>query len=79
MDEYNQGWDPEVKQYFRKIMNSFAMGAIWLLLVATMGLAFGLAIIRGEVRWYNLLFYGIFLVSLALLLLYFYRVWRKKE
>ena len=78
MDEYNQGWDPEVKRYFRKIMNSFGLGAIWLLVIATMGLAFKLAIIEGEVRWYNLFFYGLFLVSLGFLLLFYYRQWRKK-
>lgn len=79
MDEYNQGWDPEVKQYFRKIMNSFGMGALWLLTIATLGLAFKLAIIKASVQWYNLLFYGIFVVTLLLLLWYLYRVWRKKE
>ncbi|WP_121353015.1 hypothetical protein [Flavisolibacter nicotianae] len=77
MDEYNQGWDPEVKQYFRKIMNSFAMGALWLLLIGLSGFAFKLAIIKDSVRWYNLVFYGVFLLSLSLLLLFYYRVWRK--
>jgi hypothetical protein len=79
MDEYNQGWDPEVKHYFRKILNSFGMGALWLLVIATMGLAFRLAIIKDGVQWYNVFFYGVFLVSLALLLLFFKRVWRKKK
>lgn len=77
MDEYNQGWDPEVKQYFRKIMNSFGAGALWLLVMATSGIAFRLAIIEGRVQWYNYLFYGLALASLLLLLRFFYRVWRK--
>jgi hypothetical protein len=79
MDEYNQGWDPEVKRYFRKITNSFAMGALWLLLIGLPGLAFKLAIFKDAVRWYNLVFYGVFLISLSLLLLFYYRLWRKKE
>ncbi|HET7899141.1 MAG TPA: hypothetical protein VFL47_15750 [Flavisolibacter sp.] len=79
MDEYNQGWDPEVKRYFRKIMNSFGMGALWLLVISTSGIAFRLAIIENGVRWYNFVFYGVFVVSLVLLLWFFYRVWRKKE
>lgn len=77
MDEYNQGWDPEVKEYFQKIMNSFAMGALWLLLIGLSGFAFKLAIIKDGVRWYNLVYYGVFLLSLSLLLLFYYRVWRK--
>lgn len=79
MDEYNQGWDPDVKIFFRRIMNSFAMGALWLLLVGLSGFAFRLAIIKDGVRWYNLVYYGVFLVSLLLLLLFYYRVWRKKD
>jgi hypothetical protein len=79
MDEYNQGWDPEVKQYFRKIANSFAVGALWLLLLGLSGFAFGLAVFKDVVRWYNLVYYGVLLISLSLLLLYYYRLWRKKE
>jgi ABC-type spermidine/putrescine transport system permease subunit II len=77
MDEYNQGWDPEVKRYFKKIVNSFVVGAVWLLLVATLGLAAKLAIVKDEVRWYNLLFYGLFGISFLLLLFFYYKVWRK--
>jgi len=78
MDEYNQGWDPDVKKYFRKILNSFGLGALWLLVITTMGLAFRLGIVENGLRWYNVLFYVIFLVSLSLLVLFFYRAWRKK-
>lgn len=78
MDEYNQGWDPQVKQYFRKILNSFGLGIFWLLLVVTMGLAFKMAIIREGVRWYNLFYYGFFLLTFLLLLWIYYRLWRKR-
>jgi ABC-type bacteriocin/lantibiotic exporter with double-glycine peptidase domain len=77
MDEYNQGWDPEVKRYFRKIVNSFALGALWLLTIATLGFAFKLAIVRGAMQWRNYLFYGIFLLTLLLLLFVYFRMWRK--
>ena len=76
MDEYNQGWDPEVKRYFRKIANSFALFAFWLLLIATLGLGFKLAIVKGSLQWQNYLFYSIFLLTFLLLLLIYYRMWR---
>jgi hypothetical protein len=79
MDEYNQGWDPEVRQYFRKILNSFGLGIMWLLTVSTLGLFFRLAFKRQSWQWYNLLFYGFFVSTFLLLLLYLYRVWRKKK
>ena len=79
MDEYNTGMDPEMKRYFRKIMNSFAAGLFWLLMMVTAGLFFGLGIAKNGLRWYNILFYLVFLVTFALLARYFYRVWTRKE
>jgi hypothetical protein len=79
MDEYDEtGLGPEVKQYFRKIMNSFAAGLLWMLVIGTAGFFFKLAIIRENIRWYNFLFYGFFLLTLAALVLFFYKTWRNK-
>ena len=77
MDEYNSGWDPEVKNFFRKILASFGAGLLWMMLMATVGLYFGLALIGDIVHWYNMLFYVIFLLSLVGLIRYLYKVWRK--
>jgi hypothetical protein len=79
MDEYNRGMDPEVKRYFRKIMNSFSVGIMWLLSMATAGLFFDLGIARNGVKWYNIVFYGIVLVSFMGLVYYYYKTWSKKN
>lgn len=78
MDEYNSGMDPEIKKYFRKILNSFSWGALWLIAIATLGLFFQLGIVRNSLRWYNVLFYLLFISSLAWLLRYYYSTWGKK-
>jgi hypothetical protein len=78
MDEYNSGWDPEVKKYFRKIMNSFSVGLMWLLCIATMGLFFQLGIVSNGIRWYNIVFYLFALISFVALLYYFYKIWSRK-
>lgn len=70
-----QGWDPEVKKYFQKIMNTIALGLFWLMAVLTAGLYFGLA--YHPTTLYSVLFYIGFAVSLFLLLRYYYRIWRK--
>jgi hypothetical protein len=75
MDEYNSGMDPEVKIYFRKIMNSFSLGLIWLVTIATLGLFMGLGISHRGIKWYNILFYLFALGSLAGLLYYYKRMW----
>lgn len=78
MDEYNQGWDPEVKRYFRKIVNSFVAFATWLLFIATLGLFLRMAYVIGEWHWHNTVFYSFLLITFSLLLFFLYRVWRKK-
>lgn len=76
MDEYNQGMDPQMKTYFKKILSSFSYGALWMLLMTTTGFYFGWAIIDGQVRWYNIAFYVLFIITLILLLRLLYRKWK---
>jgi hypothetical protein len=70
------GMDPEVKKYFRKIINSFAVGLLWMLVIATSAFYFDLAIVHEVIRWYNYLFYFIFLTSLFFLIRFYYRLWK---
>src|SRR5687768_1238484 len=76
MDEFNQGMDPAVKKYFRKIVNSFVAGLVWLMTMAMSGIYYQLAVVQGELRWYNILFYTVFVVTLIWLIRYFYRSWK---
>ena len=69
-----QGWDPEVTKYFRKIINTIFIGLLWLMAVLTAGLYFGLAHHRNTL--YVILFYTGLVASLGLLIRYFYRMWK---
>lgn len=71
--------DPEVKKYFLKILNSFAMGLLWMFSITTAGFYFKLALVGKGFQWYNVVFYVFFLVSLGLLIRYYYRVWTRVE
>jgi hypothetical protein len=75
MDEYNQGMDPAVKKYFRKIVNSFVVGLGWLMVFAISGIYFRLGVIQDKLRWYNVLFYLLFLATLIWLIRYFHKTW----
>ena len=68
--------DPDVLKYFKKIMNSFSVGLLWMLAVSWAGLGYGMALFNGIVHWYNIVFYLLFLTSLAGLLWYYYKLWR---
>lgn len=70
-----QGWDPEVRKFFLKILNTISMGLIWLLAALTAGLYFGLALHPNKIV--VTLFYAIFVITLFLLIRYLYRLWNK--
>ena len=69
--------DPEVMKYFKKIMNSFVIGLLWMFVIATLGLYFQMAFVEGRLQWYNWLFYGFFLLSFILLIRIYYKIWRE--
>jgi hypothetical protein len=71
-------WDPGVKKYFVKVLNSIFTGLMWMIACATAGIYFGLAFTgKGKPLIYTLLFYLGMAFSLYLLLRYYYRTWRK--
>ena len=72
-----QGWDPEVKRYFRKIISSFSFGLLWMMGAVTAGLYFGLGYRKDISVIYIIIFYVFLSGSLFLLLRYFYRLWKK--
>jgi hypothetical protein len=76
MDEYDQGMDPEVKRYFRKIINSFSFGLLWMITVATVGFFLEFAIPFHGWHIENFIFYALALLTFLLLIRYYVRVWR---
>ncbi len=71
-----QGWDPQVKKFFRKILYSISWGLIWMIACATAGLYFELAYSAGKPVIYTILFYTGMAITLGLLLWYLYRTWK---
>ena len=72
-----QGMDPDVKKYLRKILNSLFYGLSWLALNVLAGLYWEWAIVDKKLSIYNILFFTWFVVSLVFLLYYYYRLWKK--
>ena len=72
-----QGWDPEVKKYFVKILNSISIGLLWLMAMVTAGLYFQLGYRTNKPAFFNVLFYFVLLGSLFFLIRYYYKTWKK--
>lgn len=75
-DESNMGLDPEVKRYFKKIINSFSFFLMWMLAVSTAGFYFDLATVHGSMQWYNIAFYVTAFLLLLLFLRFMYKTWK---
>jgi membrane protein YdbS with pleckstrin-like domain len=71
------GWDPEVKKYFRRIINTIALGLLWLIAVVFAGVYHKFAFPHSVSAVYVILFYTIAVISFFFLLRYYYRLWRK--
>ncbi len=72
------GMEPEVKNFLKKIFLSFFFGLIWLMLNMTMGIYFGLLFITDRVTIGNIVFYMFAIISLILLIWFYYKTWSKK-
>ena len=70
-----QGWDPDVKRFFVKILNTISFGMIWLIGAVTAGIYFQLGY-RTDKPLYMAIYYVLLLVTLFFLLRYFYRLWK---
>jgi uncharacterized membrane protein YedE/YeeE len=71
-----QGWDPEVKKFFQKIISSISFGLLWMMGTVMAGLYYRLAY-RSDVPVIAvILFYVVAVSTLILLLRYYYRLWK---
>ena len=70
-------FEPGVRKYLMKILNSLCFGLLWLSLNVLGGLYCGYGIVKGKLSLGNILFFCWFILSLAFLLYYYYRTWRK--
>lgn len=76
MDEFSSGMEPEVKKYLRKVLNSFFVGAFWLISISTAGIFFELGFVGDGFEWYNVVFYLAAILSLVFLIRYYSKVWK---
>jgi hypothetical protein len=72
------GMEPEVRDFLKKIAWSVFFGIFWLMLNMTLGIYVGLLFIDDGISLGNILYYIFLVGSLAALIIYYYRVWKKR-
>lgn len=74
----NSGFEPEIRDFLKRILQTISVGILFLLLHMTFGIYFNWAFFEGQIRMGNIVYYFIFLSSLAALIYYYYRLWKGK-
>ena len=69
-------WDPDVKKFLLKVLNSVSLVLLWMMTCATAGIYFELAYTNGKPVVYTILFYAGMFITLILLLRYLYNTWK---
>jgi hypothetical protein len=76
MQQGESGWDPGVKKFFLKILNSVALVCLWIFAGIMAGIYYELAFFNGQPIINNIIYYIIMTASLLLLIRYLYRTWK---
>jgi hypothetical protein len=69
--------EPEVRAYLIRILNTLSVGLLWMISNSTAGIMYGYAFWEKKMKLGNIIFYIWFIISLALLLWYMIRLWKK--
>ena len=69
--------EPGVKQYLVRILNTLALGLLWMAVNSTLGIMYDLAFVHEHVTTGNILFFIWFAISLAAYLWWVIRTWSK--
>ncbi len=72
------GWDPDIKKFLLKILNSISLVLLWMIACATAGIYFQLGYTNGKPVIYTIIFYTVMAVTLFLLLRQLYKTWKKE-
>ena len=75
-DSKEKNWDPGVKKFFVRIVNSIAITLAWIMACAIAGIYFGLGNPKTKPVVYTVIFYVAMLVTLLLLIRYLHRIWK---
>ena len=71
-----RNWDPEVKRFFIRILNSICLGLLWMMSAAAAGIYYRLGYDHGQPVLHIILFYAAALATLFLLIRYLYKIWK---
>jgi hypothetical protein len=76
MEDRERNWDPDIKKFFIRILNSFAIGMMWLISVVFAGLYYELGYLSHLPLWHVIVFYLMLASTLFLVIRHILKLWR---
>lgn len=71
--------EPEVKHFLKKVVWTLSGALLWLTFNMFLGIYKGLAFPENHLALSNILFYLFSLITLILLLIYYFRLWKNEN
>jgi len=75
----SSGFEPEVRDYLRRILLSLILGVIWLMVNMTIGIFLEWMFFEGRPKAGNIAYYVFFLATLVWYLWVLRRLWKKRH
>lgn len=72
-----QGWDPDVKKFLLKVLNSISLVLLWMMTFATLGIYFKLGFINERPILQPFIFYSVMASTLFFVVRHLIRLWKK--
>lgn len=72
------GMEPEVREFFKRIAQTVSVSLFFFLFHMTVGLYLNWAFFEERPHIGNIIYYLVFLITLAGLIYFYYRVWKGK-
>ena len=72
------GMEPEVQEFLKRIAQTVSVSLLFFLFHMTVGLYLNWAFFEGSPRTGNIIYYLIFLITLAGLIYFYYWLWKGK-
>lgn len=73
------GMEPEVQDFLKRMIQTISVTLLFLMLHMTFGIYFNWAFFEASPRLGNIIYYIIFLASLAGIIYFYYRLWKGKK
>ena len=68
--------EPKIVIYLKRIVKTISIMLVWMIINARVGITTNYAFIEGKLTTANVLFYVWFVISLAVMLFMFYKLWK---